>query len=280
MKKSLISWVLPFFIATVIIIVLRVYFIQIHLVKNNGLKNTLLKNDKVVCFNSKSLARNNIVLARWKENNEPAFKRIIALPMDTVLIKNSIVYVNRGRSEDNSNITYTYSFSTDSITYARKLLDNNNLVFDPKLATIGVFRFTANIDGLKKVKIDSMLYNVKRIIDNPSVSFTGNKAFSPVLYWNKDNMGPLFVPGKGSKLRITEKVYSIYKQIIEKESGKLLELINHKVYLSKTPLYLYTFKRNYYFLLNDNRQDINDSRTYGLIPEDQIINKVWFKLPW
>jgi signal peptidase I len=160
------------------------------------------------------------------------------------------------------------------------LLDNNNLVFDQKLATIGVFHFVANIDGLKKVKTDSMLYKVKRIIDHPSVSFNGNNAISPALYWNKDNMGPLFVPGKGSKLKITEKVYYIYKQIIEKESGKQLELINHKVYLSKTPLYLYTFKQNYYFLLNDNRQDIDDSRTIGLISEDQILSKFWFKLPW
>ena len=34
-------------------------------------------------------------------------------------------------------------------------------------------------------------------------------------------------------------------------------------------------KKNYYFILNDDRTDKRDSRMYGPIPQEYIIGKVW-----
>jgi len=148
------------------------------------------------------------------------------------------------------------------------------------LATIGVFQFNTDLEGLKKVKADSLNFNLKRIIEEPYVSETENSVFHPSFYWNKDNLGPLFVPGKGIKVRVTGKIYYLYKEIIEAESGKKLEFSDNQVFLGKKPLDFYTFRQNYYFLLSDNRKEVDDSRTNGFISEDQIISKFWFKLPW
>jgi signal peptidase I len=280
MKKLIISWTLPFLIATAIILIIRVFFIDIQLVSDDAMKNTLIKRDKVVCLHSKSFDRNTVVLVKWGSEENVRFKRLVALPHDTILLRHSILYVNQDRVDVNDNISFTYSFSTDSIQYAAKLLNNENIAFNPKLATIGVFQFNADLDGLKSVKTDSIKFQVKRIIEDPAVSLTGSTVYDPSLYWNKDNMGPFILPGKGTRARISARAYYLYKQIIEKETGGKLELQGNIVYLSRTPLDFYTFKQNYYFLLNDNRQDVDDSRTKGFISEDQFVGKFWFKLPW
>ncbi len=280
MKRFIISWTLPFVMAFVIVVFLKFFFIRIDLVSDYGMTNTLMKNDKVVCLSVSKIDRNTIVIFHLTNEKETKFRRIVALPSDTILIKHSILYVNRKRSDDNRIISFEYTLSTDSIAYTAKLLDTNDLMFNPKLATIGVFQFNAGLNGLKKVKTDSLHFNVKRIIEDPAVAESGNIVFHSSLYWNKDNMGPLIVPGKGKRVRLPGKVYYLYKDIIEKESGKKLELINNQAYLAKKVLDYYAFKQNYYFLLSDNRQDANDSRTNGFISEDQIISKYWFKLPW
>ena len=278
MKKSLLTWVLPFLTACGIILIIRSYFIQVINVDNNEMNNTLLKGDKVVLLRTKQFDRNTIV--SLNDQGFDNIKRLIAKPMDTIFVKASYLYVNRVKVSSNNSFSFVYSFSTDSISKASKILKENKLEFNPILATIGIFQFNASIDDLKKVQSDSFHFKLKRLIDNPSTSISREVIFHPSFYWNKDHFGPFIVPGKGVKVRINKKMFYIYKQVIEQESGKKLEFRSNLAYLANSPLKTYTFKKNYYFLLNDNWNHANDSRTKGFVDEEKLIGKYWFKLPW
>ena len=82
--------------------------------------------------------------------------------------------------------------------------------------------------------------------------------------WNIKNWGPIIVPTKGLTVDLDEFTYELYSNIIEYETGELIE----------KDLRSYTFQEDYYFVLGDNSIDSYDSRYWGFIPEDFIIGIV------
>ncbi|MBS1514810.1 MAG: signal peptidase I [Bacteroidetes bacterium] len=97
--------------------------------------------------------------------------------------------------------------------------------------------------------------------------------------WNEDNYGPLYIPGKGDKIKIDPKNSFIWKPLIIKELAEL------KTYAEKDKAAdeiirsgEYAVRNNYYFMLGDDRSNSMDSRYIGLIAEDEIIGKAEFVL--
>jgi signal peptidase I len=97
--------------------------------------------------------------------------------------------------------------------------------------------------------------------------------------WNRDNFGPVIVPKKGDKIRLTGLNLCIYQRIIEVYENSRLELREGKIFINGILADTYTFKQDYYFVLGDNRHHSRDSRHWGFLPEDHIIGKpvlIWF----
>ncbi len=93
------------------------------------------------------------------------------------------------------------------------------------------------------------------------------------LKWKVDNYGPLWVPAKGSEIKLTEKNILFYKLMIQYEGNKIV-CKNDSVYINGILKHEYTFKYNYYFMLGDNFYGSQDSRFWGFVPETHIIGKV------
>ena len=91
--------------------------------------------------------------------------------------------------------------------------------------------------------------------------------------WNIKDFGPLFVPAAGSTLALDTLNYLLYKKLIEYETDKTLSVENASVYLDNEIINEYTFKMNYYFMAGDYIFDSQDSRYWGLLPEDCIVGK-------
>lgn len=98
---------------------------------------------------------------------------------------------------------------------------------------------------------------------------------SPLLDWNRNNMGPIYLPRKGDTIELCGKNIPIYFPVINKFEGVAIELIHGKVYCDGKLLKEYTFQYDYYWLMNDNRDCPYDSRIYGPIPEYQIVGKLF-----
>lgn len=94
--------------------------------------------------------------------------------------------------------------------------------------------------------------------------------------WTIRNLGPLWVPAKGSVLPIDTATIFRYKQLIEWETEQPIEVNNGKVYLGKLLIDEYEFKENYYFMAGDNSISSRDSRYWGLIPEEFIVGRARF----
>jgi len=99
-----------------------------------------------------------------------------------------------------------------------------------------------------------------------------------VLKWNIKNFGPLYIPRKGDSIILDRTNTLIYKKIIEWEKGYSLSFENDTLQDNAKPLQTYTFSHNYYFMGGDKVENSQDSRYWGLLPDDLIVGKaslVW-----
>lgn len=97
--------------------------------------------------------------------------------------------------------------------------------------------------------------------------------FDPLLNWNIQNMGPLYIPKQGDRIQLDTLNCRLYNKMIEYESGIRLRRENGHIYSNDSLITGYTFRTNWYFMGGDKMWSSQDSRYIGLIPEEFIVGK-------
>lgn len=119
----------------------------------------------------------------------------------------------------------------------------------------------------------------KRISQTPPEMFAKNVyrafPFDSLLSWNIRQFGPLYLPKEGDEITMNRTNYLLYKKVIEWEQQAELSYQDSIVYLNQKPITCYRFQKNYYFMGGDNGENSQDSRYWGLLPEEYIVGKVW-----
>lgn len=96
-----------------------------------------------------------------------------------------------------------------------------------------------------------------------------------------DNFGPIYIPKAGVTVELTPKNLDSYRNIISKFEGHELVEKNNKVFIDGNSVTSYTFAQNYYWMMGDNRDNSQDSRVWGYVPEDHIVGKpVFIWMSW
>jgi len=89
----------------------------------------------------------------------------------------------------------------------------------------------------------------------------------------------ILIPAKGSKIVLNDSTFKMYGQLINRFEGVQLKLDTAgNILKNGHKVRFHTFKENYYFLINDHQGFLNDSRSFGLLPERLIIGKAWMVL--
>lgn len=227
---------------------------------------TDIKQGDVIVFNS--LWEKDFILV----------KRCVAISGDTLHIKNGIVYNNEKAFKINTE-KHKYRFEIqDKKTFRNTLnslgLNHVNLI-KSKNKTILKAKLSQNeVDVIKNLK---SVKNFQLILD----TFKPNQkllAKLPTKNWNYDNMGPFVIPKKGLQIDLNHDNYLLYKRIINKFENTNIKHIDGKFYIKDKIATIYTFQKNYYFMMGDNRKATSDSRVWGFLPEENVIGKVQYVL--
>lgn len=174
---------------------------------------------------------------------------------------------------------------------------------DPEKGDIVVFEYPGDRDQLKSTNIDNY---VKRCIATPGdtikiidkvVFINGEEAAIPPhiqyhgLYpvkkgivdpgifpkgarWNKDNYGPYVIPKEGDVVELSMENIEYWRTIINREYGKrVVSIKDGSVTIEGKPVKSYTIKKDYYFMMGDNRDDSMDSRYWGLVARDLVVGE-------
>ena len=100
--------------------------------------------------------------------------------------------------------------------------------------------------------------------------------FDSVISWNIRNFGPLYVPKAGDKVKMNRENYLLYRKLIAWEQKAEINYNDSTVFLNGEPIREYRFLKNYYFMAGDKGENSQDSRYWGLLPEEYIVGKAAF----
>lgn len=315
--KIIVDWVKAILIALAVVFFTKAFFFESFTIPTSSMEATLINGDYILVSKQNygprvslsqwfapffypheitpvrfpsfsSVKRNDVIVFNYpieddREMTErtPFVKRCAAIPGDTLQIKNGIVFINGDTLNESENLEFNYfietkkPFNEDSltalgITEGGPVMDelHQNLTMTRKTAaTLGK---NNNVEKIQIMCEDSGLFSSHLF---PS---------SMYLTWNTDNYGPLIIPEQGHTVVLNKQTIPIYYRIISIYENNTLEIKNDSIFfINGEKMKSYTFKKNYYFVLGDNRHNSTDSRFWGFVPEDHIIGKavmIWFSI--
>jgi len=125
--------------------------------------------------------------------------------------------------------------------------------------------------------IDSLKRNFKTFKSYNTSFFPNDIKYN----WNEDNFGPIIIPKKGVKVKLTSTNLPIFKKLIRDYEKNALAIENNVIKINNLPTKEYTFKQDYFWMMGDNRYRSEDSRVWGFVPEDHIVGKpvfIWMSI--
>lgn len=221
-----------------------------------------------------AVSRLGETVVRPTDKKDHYVKRCVALPGDTLEIKEGLVWINGEKQEVYEGIQLSYKVKTNGQRINAKILDKigmnvQELYFDASLPGYPAMMLTAQ--ALEEI---SQLSNVVSIEDNldrnPEECSLEIFPFTEDSGWTRDFYGPLWIPKKGETVSLNSANLPLYERIIAVYEGSDLQEAIRKGE--------YTFKQDYYFMMGDNRHNSLDSRYWGFVPEDHLVGRpvvVW-----
>jgi len=238
-------------------------------------KKNILPDRAKIQFTYKLYNSNGISSIKLIQNNIENFSRKFKINNISQSIYNSIKNEIIGVISNDSNnfivLTNSSGFPKDLI---RKFgINAVELLEKSKELTLSISEY----ENLKKLNL----------FDSISQQVYGNKSYlntfpNDISYkWSEDNFGPILIPEKGMKVKLTVENIFLYKKIIKDYEKNILSQIDNTFYINGIKSDTYTFKKDYYWMMGDNRHKSEDSRFWGFVPDDHIVGKpvlIWFSI--
>ena len=217
-------------------------------------------------------------LASWGEKvwlpllyRIPYVKRCIGLPGDTISVQKGLIYINGCELKEEVDIRKLYTIDNsefrDSLIYNMQEIPFNG--WKEKDKVVIALSEPEKKMVMELVAMDSIvaIEDNRYLVNRFPFGLTYDKR------WTPDNLMPIFIPKAGCSVNLSSANVNIYRRVIEVYENNHVEYLKGKLIVNGKEEEKYTFKKDYFFVIGDNRSFSSDSRNWGFVPRDHMIGK-------
>jgi signal peptidase I len=273
------NWFLSASAALLLFILLKKFVVDIARVNSHDMNATFLYGDALLISKTfDSLKTGDVIQFRYpvKDSLAPAadmIQRVLGLPGDTVEIIDKAVYLNHLRLRDTSTVQHNYFVKTKT-KLDSAFREKYGLWEGGDISDRGDYSFSLTQEQTGLLRNDSVISSL-----DPKKEKQGN--WDETLFpnsqhfrWNMDHFGPLHIPAESDTLNLDSLNLPLYETLLTSFEKNSLERRADSIFINGKYTKQYVVKKNYYFVLGDNRDNANDSRNWGFLPENFIKGKV------
>jgi len=218
---------------------------------------------------------------RPTDKKENYIKRCVGLPGDTLQVKQAQLFINSNAAKNPTNSQLAYIVKTNDGYFNPDVLRKMNINECYAISNQGDFMMFLTNENAEIIKTFS---NVTSVVPDIKKEHEGNVDIFPNIAasdWNVDNFGPLYIPKAGTVVQLNMGNIPLWKRLIVMYENNTCEVKDSTIFINGKATTSYTFKKDYYFMMGDNRHNSADSRFWGFVPMDHIVGKavfIWLSL--
>ncbi len=200
-------------------------------------------------------------------------KRAVGMPGDQIRISDKVLYVNGEPSE-----------MFETLMFNHRVQSRERIRLSPsKVREAGASILQSNnntyIMNMTKAVAEEMsnwpeIASVEKFVLPESYDSFSHRGFNFSRgFRNHDNMDEFVIPYAGMELELTSENWHVYQDLLERYERNSVTREGDAFTINGEVTNRYTVQKDYYFMMGDNRDDSEDSRYWGFVPDDHVVGK-------